>query len=138
MFKLFRGALAAARDERGVELVELLGFIPIVLLLALIAWQFILVGYTGIVASGTAREGARAAAAGEEIERAVIAASPGFDSRRRWQAAGTCPDYDGSPVRVQVWLEVPHVVFPFIGALSVYPEVSAQASMRCEMPFNAP
>jgi hypothetical protein len=29
------------------------------------------------------------------------------------------------------------VTFPFIGALNRYPRVRAEATMRCEPPFNA-
>jgi hypothetical protein len=127
-----------ARDERGVELIEFLAFVPVAFLILLVAWQFILVGYTGIAAAGAAREGARAAVTLEDIDRAVTWGSPGFDGRRRWTVSGGCPAYAGNPVVVQVWLEIPHVVFPFIGALNVYPEVTAKATMRCEPPFDSP
>src|SRR3954468_18207648 len=62
------GLLASALgcDERGIELVEFVGFVPIVLLAVAIGWQFFLVGYTGVVASSAAREGARAAATRED------------------------------------------------------------------------
>lgn len=139
-FACFRGShlWRLARDERGVELIEFLAFVPVTFLILLVAWQFILVGYTGIAAAGAAREGARAAVTLEDIDRAVTWGSPGFDGRRRWTVTGGCPPYAGNPVTVQVWLEIPHVVFPFIGALNVYPEVTAKATMRCEPPFDAP
>ncbi|PMP77395.1 MAG: pilus assembly protein TadE [Roseiflexus castenholzii] len=117
------------RDERGIELIEFLGFVPIAMLVILIAWQFIMVAYTGIVA---------AAVTLEDVGRAVIWASPGFDGRRQWRVSGGCPYYAGNAVTVQVQLETPHVVFPFIGALGYYPRVTAEASMRCEPPFDAP
>ena len=104
----------------------------------LVAWQFILVGYTGVVASAAAREGARAAVTREDVGRAVTWGSAGFDGRRSWNVAGSCPDYAGSPVAVTVRLEVPHVVFPFIGALVGYPQVTAVATLRCEPPFQSP
>lgn len=93
------------RDERGVELIEFLAFVPVAFLILLVAWQFILVGYTGIAAAGAAREGARAAVTLEDIDRAVTWGSPGFDGRRRWTVSGGCPAYAGNPVIVQVWLE---------------------------------
>jgi hypothetical protein len=126
------------RDECGVELIEFLGFVPIAMLVILIAWQFIMVAYTGIVAAAAAREGARAAVTLEDVGRAVIWASPGFDGRRQWRVSGGCPYYAGNAVTVQVQLETPHVVFPFLGALDRYPRVTAEASMRCEPPFDAP
>lgn len=127
-------------DEHGVELIEFLGFVPLVLLILVIAWQFILVGYTGVVASGAAREGARAAAVREDVDRAVRFASPGFDGRRQWTALGgyPCSTYSGGPVTIQVRLEVPHVTFPFIGALNQYPVVTSKATMRCEPPYQSP
>jgi hypothetical protein len=126
-----------AREERGVELIEFLGFFPLILLVFFIAWQFILIGYTGVVAAGAAREGARAAVTRTAIGDAVAWGSPGFDGRRQWAVSGSCPDYAGGPVTVQVWLEVPHVTLPFLGSLR-YPRVSAKATLRCELPFDAP
>jgi hypothetical protein len=127
-------------DERGAELIEFLGIFPIVLLTFAIVWQFMLVGYTGIVASGAAREGARAAAVRADVERAVKFASPGFDGRREWTAlAGyPCTTSGGNPVTIQVRLEIPHVIFPFLGALDAYPKVAAVATMRCEPPYQSP
>jgi hypothetical protein len=134
------GLLTAAlgRDERGIELVEFVGFVPIVLLAVAIGWQFFLVGYTGVVASSAAREGARAAATREDVGRAVTWGSPDFDGRRSWNVSGVCPDYAGTPIAVQVELEVPHVTLPFLGALNAYPKVTAVATMRCEPPFQSP
>jgi hypothetical protein len=119
-------------DERGVELIEFLGFFPLALLLLMIVWQFILVGYAGLIASGAAREGARAAATREDVEQAVRRASPGFDQRRRWRALGGYPCSGSRPVTIEVQLEVPHVSFPFIGALDAYPRVKQVATVRCE------
>ena len=121
-------------DERGVELIEFLGFFPLALLLLVIVWQFILVGYAGLLASGAAREGARAAATREDVERAVRHASPGFDGRRRWWplAGYPCAGYSNHPVTIAVELEVPHVSFPFVGPLDAYPRVTQVATVRCE------
>jgi hypothetical protein len=123
------------RDERGVELIEFLGFFPLALLLLVIVWQFILVGYAGLFASGAAREGARAAATREDVERAVRHASPGFDGRRRWRAlAGyPCAGFRNHPVTIEVELEVPHVSFPFVGPLDAYPRVTQVMTVRCEL-----
>jgi hypothetical protein len=131
---------ALLRDERGVEVIEFLGIVPLVLLTLAIAWQFVLVGYTGVIASGAAREGARAAATREDVGRAVAWGSPGFDGRREWTplAGYPCAAYAGNPVTIQVRLEVPHVVLPFLGALDAYPQVTAVATMRCEPPYQSP
>ncbi|MEM8531304.1 MAG: TadE/TadG family type IV pilus assembly protein [Chloroflexota bacterium] len=125
------------RDERGVEAIELLGIIPLVTLILLVAWQTMLIGYTGIVAAEAAREGARAAVTGGNIDQAVTWGSPDFDGRRDWDISQPCTDYLGESVTVQVSLETPHVIFPFLGALSDYPKVTAKATMRCEQPFHA-
>jgi Flp pilus assembly protein TadG len=126
-----------AGDERGVELIEFLGFVPLVLLVFFIVWQFILITYTGLVTAGTAREGARAAVTLEAIDPAVAWGSPGFDGRREWSASASCQAYAGGPTTVEVALETPRVTFPFLGALSRYPQVQSEATMRCEPPFDA-
>jgi Flp pilus assembly protein TadG len=137
MKRSIAGAGRLARDERGVELIEFLGFVPLVLLVFFIVWQFIMIGYTGLVSAGAAREGARAAVTQEDVGRGVTWGSPGFDGRRGWEASASCAAYTGGPATVQVSLEAPHVTFPFPGALSRYPRVPAEATMRCEPPFDA-
>lgn len=129
-------ASALTWNERGAAIIEYIGFFPLVLLVLVIAWQFVLVGYTGIIAAGAAREGARAAATREDVERAVRNASLGFDGRRWWQplAGYPCSDYSSHPVTIQVQLEVPHVLFPFVGSLGNYPKVTQRATVRCEPP----
>jgi hypothetical protein len=122
------------RDERGIELVEFVALFPLVLFTLAILWQFVLVGYAGVLASGAAREGARAAATREDVNRAVTNASPGFDGRRQWNALAGYPCGSNNPVTVQVRLQVPHVIFPFIGALDGYPWVTSTATARCEPP----
>lgn len=130
---------ALLRDERGIELIEFLGFFPLVLIILVLGWQLLLVGYTGIVANGAAREGARAAAVREDIDQAVRFASPGFDGRRTWALRSPpCVYASRAPVRIEVRLEVPHVTFPFVGALNAYPEVIGEATMRCEPPYQSP
>jgi Flp pilus assembly protein TadG len=136
--KIWAGLRWLAGDERGVEIVEFIGFFPLVLLMLAIAWQFYLVGYTGVIASGAAREAARAAATREDVDRAVRAASPGFDERRAWAPLAGYPCNGGNqPVTVQVRLGVPHVIFSFFGALNAYPWMTATATARCEPPPRA-
>lgn len=121
------------RNEQGFQAIEFLGYFPIVLLVLLLTWYVLAIGYTGIVAANAAREGARAAATRENVEGAVQAASPGFDARRHWLAIGGYPcSAGGPPVTVRVRLETPRVLFPFIGALNYYPAVEQSASARCE------
>lgn len=133
---LIEAANALARSERGAAIIEYIGFFPLVLLVLVIAWQFVLVGYTGIIAVGAACEGVRAAATREDVDRAVRNTSPGFDGRRQWQplAGYPCSGYSSHPVTIQVQLEVPHVLFPFVGSLGSYPKVTRRATVRCEPP----
>ena len=119
-------------DERGVELVEFLGFFPFILLTLVFAWQYMLVGYTGLIASSAAREAARAAATHEDIYRAAENASPGFDDRRDVRPIAGYPCAGNNPVTIDVMLEAPHVTFPFVGALGAYPQVTQRATVRCE------
>ncbi len=126
-----------ARDERGAELVEFVGLFPLVLLTLAIAWQFLLAGYTGIIASGTAREGARAAAVGEDVDRAVRLSSPGFDDRRQWAGIAGYPCSGANPVTIQVRLQIPLIDLPLIGALDAAPWVTSTATARCEL-FHSP
>lgn len=125
-------------DEQGVEMLEFLGIMPLVFMIFLVAWQFIQVGFTGIVSSATSREGARAAVTLESVSQAVQWASHGFDGRREWSASGSCMRYSGGPLTMRARLEVPHVSFPFLGELGKYPRVETRSTMRCEPPFDAP
>lgn len=112
------------QDERGSELIEFVGMFPLVILAALIAWQFILVGYAGIVAAGAAREGARAAAVEKDVAAAVQAASAGLRCEVDYAGGG-----EMRTVRVRV--QVPKVALPFLGNVE-YPWVYASAVMRRE------
>lgn len=134
-FTIVRATARIARDERGFELIETLGFFPIVLLAFVFGWQLLLVGYTGILATNAAVEAARAAATREDIYRAAENASPGFDGRRRITPIANYPCTGGhAPVTIEVALEIPHVTFPFVGSLGKYPSVIRHGTVRCEPP----
>ena len=112
------------QDERGAEAIEFVGLLPLVLLMALFAWQMILVGYAGIVAAGAAREGARAAAVDRSVNAAVQAGSAGL----RAEVVST----SGGEMRtVRVRVQVPKVALPFVRNIE-YPWVYASATMRWE------
>jgi Flp pilus assembly protein TadG len=64
------------RDERGQAAVEFVAVVPFVLLAALVAWQFVLVGHVAWDAAGAARSGARAAIVGADAGRAARSALP--------------------------------------------------------------
>ena len=117
-----------AKEERGAEAIEFVGLVPLVLLVALLSWQLILVGYAGIVAAGAAREGARAAAVDQDVAGAVSASSAGLSV----EVVGA----GGGEMRtVQVRVQVPKVPLPLLGAIE-YPWVYSAATMRYEGPFH--
>lgn len=105
----------------------------------LMGLQFMSVGYAGEVVAGAAREGARAAAVGEDVNAAVTASSSGFDGRRWWTplAGYPCTPYSQNWVTIQVTLEVPHVTFPLSGPLEKYPTVTSRATARCEVAYQS-
>jgi TadE-like protein len=57
--------------DRGQATIETVAVMPLVALLALAAWQGILIGWTALEAQQAARAGARALLAGERPGRAV-------------------------------------------------------------------
>jgi pilus assembly protein CpaE len=64
------------QPERGQATVELLGALPVLLLVVLAAWQLILAGQASWLAGNAARVGARAEAVGDDPEAAVRSALP--------------------------------------------------------------
>jgi len=121
----------AARGMRGQATVELALCLPIVVLVLLLVIQVALVGRSAVLVAHAAREGARAAALGpnlDDVGRAVRA-SPGLDAARlRWARGPRVPD---QLVRVTVRYRVPTRV-PLVGRLLGDPEVSATVAMRAE------
>lgn len=111
-------------DERGAETIEFLMLIPLVMFVALVAWQLLLVGYTGVVAAGAAREGARAAAVDADVNAAVQTSAAGLRAEVVSQSGGTLRT-------VKVRVQVPKVKLPFISGIK-YPWIYAEATMRYE------
>ncbi|MFI6011765.1 TadE/TadG family type IV pilus assembly protein [Streptomyces sp. NPDC051243] len=92
--------------ERGQVAIEYLGFIPILILVALAGVQIGLIAYTAQQAGTAARAGARAASLEESAEDGCQAAVSG------WLADGTsCPaSYGGDEVTVTATVEIPSIV----------------------------
>jgi Flp pilus assembly protein TadG len=67
--------------ERGQASVELLGAVPALLLLGLVLFQLLAVGYSAVLAGNAAEAGALAVATGADPREAARAAVP------RWQRA---------------------------------------------------
>jgi pilus assembly protein CpaE len=63
-------------EERGQAAVEFVAVVPFVLIAALVAWQFLLVGHVAWSAAGAARSGARAALVGRDAASAARSALP--------------------------------------------------------------
>jgi hypothetical protein len=81
-------------SERGQASVELLGAVPAVLVLALVLFQLLAVGYAQVAAGGAAEAGALALAAGTDAEAGAREALPG------WSRAGARIAVSGGTVRV--------------------------------------
>jgi hypothetical protein len=81
-------------NERGQAAVELLGATPAVLVLALVLFQLLAVGYAHVAAGGAAEAGALALAAGGDPEAGAREALPG------WSRAAARIDVSGATVRV--------------------------------------
>ncbi|MGW1727056.1 TadE/TadG family type IV pilus assembly protein [Streptomyces sp. NPDC002306] len=92
--------------DRGQVAIEYLGFIPILLLVALAGVQLGLIAYTAQQAGTAARAGARSASLDQGSQGACQ------NAVSDWLADGTsCADADlGDSVRVTAAIEIPSVV----------------------------
>jgi hypothetical protein len=106
------------RGERGQASVELLGSLPVVLLVGLVVLQLLAVGYAAVLAGNAAESAALAVAGGGQAEAAARDAVPG------WSRAGMRVRVDGG--RVEVRMRPPSA----LAALARQLEVKADASVR--------
>jgi hypothetical protein len=83
-----------SRSERGQASVELLGALPALLLVALVTFQLLAIGYAKVLAGDAAEAGALAVAGGTDARAAARAALPG------WSKAGMRVRVDRGAVRV--------------------------------------
>jgi hypothetical protein len=83
-------------SERGQATVELVAALPALLLAALVALQFLVVGYAMTLADGAAEAGALALASGEPAADAARGALPG------WAADDVTVAVEGGEVSVRV------------------------------------
>ena len=82
--------------ERGQASVELLGAVPVVLLVGAVVLQLLAIGYSATLAGSAAEAGALAVAGGDDAERAARAAVPG------WSRAGMRVESRGGLVSVRL------------------------------------
>ena len=103
------------RDERGMQLIEFMGVVILIVMVALIIWQFMVFAHASMIANSAAQEGARAAAVYEPVDAAVARSSPGY----KVEVSSTVCGGKGDIVTVTVTLMVPTVEIPFIGRLEI-------------------
>ena len=106
------------RGQAGQASIELLGALPALLLVALVGFQLLAVGYSAVLAGNAAEAGALALAAGADPRAGVKEALPGW-SRARAQVR-----VSGDTVRVRLR------PLSLLGALEERLRVSATASVR--------
>jgi hypothetical protein len=70
------------QGDRGQASVELLGAVPALLLLGLVCFQLLAVGYSAVLAGNAAEAGALAVAGGADAREAARAAVPGWSRAR--------------------------------------------------------
>jgi hypothetical protein len=129
VFKKLRKVLKArrsSRDDRGSELVEFIGFMPWILIVGLIIWQFMVFGHAMLTTGNAARQGARAAAAHGGAGAAVNQAKGTYDCE-----ISVAPCWrPGDPVAVTVRCKVPIIGIPFVSIPEI--RTTSTAIARCE------
>jgi hypothetical protein len=103
----------------GQASVELLGALPALLLLGLVAFQLLAVGYAGVLAGDAAEAGALAVAGGGDAREAARAAVPGWSRARM-----TVRVADGS---VRVRLRPPSPLGSVARALEIGADAAVEA-----------
>lgn len=107
------------RSARGQASVELLGAVPVVLLLGFVLLQLLAVGYAAVLAGNAAESAALAAAGGGDALQAARAAVPGW-TRARMRVAVR----DG---RVDVRMRPPAALEVLARRLEVHAEAAVAA-----------
>lgn len=104
--------------ERGQASVELLGALPLLVVVGLVLLQLLAVGYSAVLAGSAAEAGALALAAGSPAEAGVREALPG------WSRARAYVEVDRGTVRVRLRPPSP------LAALARRLEVTASAHVE--------
>lgn len=84
----------STRHQRGQASVELLGGLPALLVVAMVVFQLLAIGYASVLAGTAAEAGALAVAGGADARAAARNALPG------WSRAGMTVRVEGGDVRV--------------------------------------
>jgi Flp pilus assembly protein TadG len=104
--------------QSGQAAVEMMGALPVVLLLGLVVLQLLAIGYSSVIAGQAAEAGALAVAAGGAAEDAARSAVPGWSRARM--------DVDVSGGRVQVSLKPPAAIDAVARRLEVHAAAEVQ------------
>ncbi|MBB5938204.1 AAA family ATPase [Streptomyces zagrosensis] len=101
--------------DRGQVTIEFLGMVPLILIVLVVLWQCVLIGYTYSLAGNSADRGARAATATDTGGAAACEEAALQDLPDAWRgdASISCPTA-GGVVRATVRIKVP-VLFPGAG-----------------------
>ena len=114
------------RDEKGIEVIEFMGIMGIIIIVAMIAWQFIIAAHVALITASAAEEGARAAAV---RGNAYAAVARGIGGYQYVTTAGVCAG-GGMPVAVTVRIRLPILEIPFVPIPPLWTNHTATA--RCE------
>jgi hypothetical protein len=107
------------RRQSGQAAVEMMGALPLVLLLGLVVLQLLAVGYASVIAGQAAESAALAVAAGGAAEDAARAAVPGWSRARM--------DVDVNGGRVQVSMKPPAALDAVARRLEVHATAEVQS-----------
>lgn len=105
--------------EAGQATLELIGALPLLIVMALVAFQLLAVGYASVLAGGAAEAGALALAAGGDASAGAREALP------RWSRANTEVRVRGG--RVEVRIEPPALLDVMANRLAVEADASVEA-----------
>lgn len=103
--------------DRGQVSVEFLGLLPLILLVLVVLWQCVLIGYTYALAANSADRAARAATATRDGGAGACAAAAEGDLPAAWQSGAQAHCTTAAGLwRATVRIKVP-VLFPGAGIL---------------------
>ncbi|MEV7377862.1 TadE/TadG family type IV pilus assembly protein [Streptomyces lydicus] len=102
-------------DDRGQVSVEFMGLLPLILLVLVLLWQCVLVGYTYSLAAHAADRGARAATATEDGGAGACRTAAEGELPSAWRAGAATSCVPGAGLwKATVRIRVP-VLFPGAG-----------------------